>query len=402
MSSLHVLLPATAPTDQTAFVHAVTSDGRSVVRHGTAAAALLPAAAGAGSETVAVVPAERLSWHQVTLPQGTGARSPRLRAVLEGLLEERLLDEPDTLHLALGPAADADGRHWVAACDRAWLRACLQQLEAAGRPVSRVVPEFAPEGDPVLVATGDPEQPRLACASREGVLTLPLVATARSLLPGLPDDTPVVAEPAVAALAEQWLGGTPRLQQPADRLLASAATGWDLAQSEFSRSGRALLAKRASAAWAQAWRAPRWRAARWALGVLLAAQVVGLNAWAWKERSTLAAKREATRTLLTQTFPTIRAVVDPMVQMEREVAGLRQRTGASSGRDLETLLGALAQAAPAGRSASGLEYTGTELRVRGLAASAAEAQAIDQGLRPLGYAAAIQGDVLVVRQELQP
>lgn len=402
MSSLHLLLPPEPATEQSEYVHVLSPDGRQVVRHGLAAASLLPRPSGPGSETVAVVPADQLSWHLLALPPGTSARSPRLRAVLEGLLEERLLDEPEQLHFALGPRTDADGRHWVAVCDRGWLRAHLQSLDRQGLPVSRVVPELAPEGEPLLVASGDPQRPRLALASADGVVVLPLQADVLAQLPGLPAQATLVAEPAVAALAEQCLQRTPVLQQLHARLLASAATSWDLAQAEFASHGRARVFKRLSALWAAWWRGPQWRPARWAAGVLVLAQLAGLNAWAWKERNALTAKREAARSLLTSTFPNVRAVVDAPVQMEREVAALRQRTGASSGGDLESLLGALAQVTPPGRSASAVEYTGTELRVRGLAAAPADATPILEALRPLGYAGALQGDTLVVRPETQP
>jgi general secretion pathway protein L len=76
----------------------------------------------------------------------------------------------------------------------------------------------------------------------------------------------------------------------------------------------------------------------------------------------LAAKREAARGILTETFPNVRVVVDAPVQMEREVAALRQQTGGLSRRDLDALLGALATAVPAGRAATALDYNGSELR----------------------------------------
>lgn len=403
MSSLFVLLPRSAATAATEFEYLLSSDGRSVSAHANAPAALLPAPAGAGSETVLVVPATALSWQRVELPKGTGPRAPRLRAVLEGLLEDRLLDELDDLHFALEPGVAVEQPAWVAVCDRHRLRATLQALEAAGRPVARVVPEFAPEGDPVLYALGETDHAQLVCAGRQGVLTVPLSAASLALLPpNLPDTTPVVAEPAVAALAEQLLQHEPRLQPRAERLLAAAQTRWDLAQLEFESSGRKRAFKKLSTGWAELLRAPQWRPARWGAIALVLVQLVGLNAWAWKERNSLAAKREAGRTILTQTFPNIRAVVDPPQQMEREVAALRQVAGGISARDLEAMLGALATALPPGRSATGVEYSGSELRVRGLAGSQAEAQPLLMALRSRGYAGAVQGDVLVVRPEGQP
>ncbi|HYF17767.1 MAG TPA: type II secretion system protein GspL [Ramlibacter sp.] len=401
MSSLHVLLPTTPATPQTEFDYLVVGAGRDSALHATAAAALLPQPAGAGSEVVAIAPASALSWHRVELPKGTGPRSPRLRQVLEGLLEEHLLDEPDTLHFALQPGA-AGGPVWVAVCDRGWLRSVLQVLETAGRPVTRIVPEFAPEGEPVLYALGDPEDARLVCAGRDGVFTLPLAAASVPLLPALPQDTIVVAEPAVAAQAEQVLQHTPELLPASDRLARAARTGWDLAQFEFASTGRARAFKKLSGGWAQVLAAPQWRPARWGAVLLVLVQLVGLNAWAWRERTALDAKRDSARSILTQTFPNVRAVVDPPVQMEREVAALRQVTGGASGRDLETMLGALAAAAPAGRMATGVEFNGTELRVRGIAGNDAEAQALQQALRGQGYSASLQGDVLVLRPETQP
>lgn len=402
MSSLYVLLPATPVTAQTELEYAIAGSGRAATMPAPAQPALLPAPSGAGSELVLIAPASELSWHRVELPKGLGPRSPKLRAVLEGLLEDRLLDEPENLHFALEPRAQAGGPVWVAVCDRAWLRSAMQTLEAAGRPVSRIVPEFAPEGDPALYALGEAEHARLVCASREGVYSLPLTTASLALLPSLPDTTPVVAEPAVAVVAEQVLQHAPLLQQPAERLQLAGRTSWDLAQFEFASSGRDRAFKKLSTGWAGFLRAPQWRPARWGAVLLVLVQLIGLNAWAWRERSALATKREASRGLLTQTFPNVRAVVDAPVQMEREVAALRQATGAASGRDLETVLGVIAASAPPGRTATAIEYTGSEVRVRGLAANEAQAQPLLQALRGQGYAANLQGDVLVVRPEAQP
>lgn len=401
MSALIVLLPSQAVTASTEFEYALTKDGSTVESHGSAQGALLPMPARAGAEVVAVVPAALLSWHRVELPKGTTARSPRLRAVLEGLLEDQLLDEPEALHFALQPHARGTGALWVATCDRAWLRQALQALEAAERPAARIVPEFAPEGPPTLYATGDPQQPVLVLAGDQGVMALPLSAQAVSLLPQLPDDTPCAAEPAVAALAEQVLQRRPVLQHAAERWLQSARSDWDLAQFEFSSSGRARAFKRLGTAWADLLAAPQWRPARWGALLLVAVNLLGLNAWAWRERSALEEKRDAVRRILTQTFPQVKVVVDAPVQMERQVADLRQATGAASGRDLETLLGALATAAPPERSINAVEFANGELRVKGLALGPEETQALGRTLKAQGLSAQQQGEALVIAPESQ-
>jgi general secretion pathway protein L len=253
-----------------------------------------------------------------------------------------------------------------------------------------------------LYAIGDPQQPLLVLASSDGVTALPLTAQALPLLPALPEDTPCVAEPAVAQLAERVLHHPPVLQHPAERWLRSARSAWDLAQFDFSSSGRARTLKRLGTVWADLLAAPQWRPARWAALLLVAINLIGLNAWAWRERSALDEKRDAVRSVLTQTFPQVKLVVDAPLQMEKEVAALRQATGASSGRDLEPMLGALSSATPAQRSVSAVEFANGELRVQGLALQPPELQSTASALRSQGYSAASQGDTLSITTETLP
>jgi len=399
MSALIVLLPHNPASAQAEFEYALTIDGVSVESHGSVQAALLPAPARAGAEVVAVVPAGMLSWHRVELPKGTSPGSPRLRTVLEGLLEDQLLDEPESLHFALQPHVRPGAPLWVAVCDRAWLQRAAQVLDEAGRTVSRIVPEFSPQGETVLYALGDPQQqPLLVAAGSEGISVLPLASQSLALLPALPQDVPCISEPLVAELAQQVLQRPPGLQQAPQRWLQAAQSDWDLAQFDFSSSGRARALKKLGTAWADLLAAPQWRPARWGAVLLVALNVIGLNAWAWRERSALEDKREDVRKTLTQTFPQVKVVVDAPVQMEREVAALRQLTGATSGRDLEAMLGALSGASPPQRPVSALEFANGELRLKGLAYSADEARNVAGTLRGQGLSAVLQGETLVVTQ----
>ena len=391
MSALIVFLPPQATGASAEFNYAVTADGSSLESHGSAQAALLPLPGRAGAEVVAVVPAAMLSWHRLELPKGATAASPRLRAVLEGLLEDQLLDEPEALHFALPPQARPAVPLWIAACNREWLRSALAILEAAEHPVTRIVPEFAPDGEAVLYAMGDPQHPQMVVAGSEGVLMLPLSAQAMALLPALPESTRLVAEPAVAALAEQILHRQPLLQQAPQRWVQASQSPWDLAQLEFSSSGRTRVMKKLGTAWSDLVAAPQWRAARWGTLLLVAVNLLGLNAWALRERSVLAHQREAIGRTLTQTFPQVKVVVDAPLQMEKEVAALRQATGAVSGRDLEAMLGALAKSLPSPRSATGLEFNAGELRVKGLAVAPEDIDTLTSGLKGQGYAVVIAG-----------
>jgi general secretion pathway protein L len=206
----------------------------------------------------------------------------------------------------------------------------------------------------------------------------------------------------VAALAQQVLQRQPALQQAPQRWVQSAQSAWDLAQFEFASSGRARAIKKLGTAWADVLAAPQWRPARWGALLLVVANLVGLNAWAWRERSALDAKREAVRGTLTQTFPNVKVVVDAPAQMEREVAALRQLTGATSGRDLEAMLAALGTSVAPQRPLSSLDYSSGELRVKGLALTPGDAKGAAAALKSRGYSSVLQGDTLVVRQETTP
>lgn len=399
MSSLIVSLPLEPATGATEWAYALTPDGRTLADHGKSPAALLPMPRGAGAEVVALVPVQAIAWHRVDLPKGMTPGTPRLRAALEGLLEERLLDDTEAVHLALAPDARAGAPAWVAACDRQWLRNAVRLLEAAGRPATRIVPEFAPEGALALVVMGDAEQPVAVASSDGGVLVLPLTAAALPLLPVLPEDAQRLAEPAVAEVAEQLLNAKVALQQAPQRWLQAARTRWDLAQFDLASSSRARTLKKLATGWGEVLHGAPWRPARWAAAVLVAANLLGLNAWAWKERAALDAKREAVRQTLTETFPQIKVIVDAPVQMEREVATLRQQTGVASPRDLDALLGALAAALPADVAPTALEYAAGDLRAMGLALEPDELRSVATRLKTVGYTLTSQGPALVVSPE---
>lgn len=399
MSTLLVSLPREPATSATQWAYALTPDGRAVSDHGEAPAALLPLPTGAGAETVAVVPVQALAWHRVDLPKGIAPGTPRMRSALEGLLEEQLLDDTEAVHFALQPDARGGEPAWIATCDRSWLRIALQVLEAAGRPVSRIVPEFAPEGSPAVVVLGDPEQPVVVSSSVDGVLALPLNAAALSLLPPLAEDAPRIAEPSVSGPAEQVLQHEVQLQTGPQRWVQSARSTWDLAQFEFASSSRARALKKLATGWSEILHGAPWRPARWAAVLLVAVNVLGLNAAAWKERSSLEDKQAAIRKTLTDTFPGVKVVVDAPLQMEREVAALRQETGVGSSRDLDAMLGALARALPPGRTPSSIEYAGGQLRAAGLALPPDQFRGIAAQLKSLGYASTLQGDVVVLAAE---
>lgn len=412
MSTLIFKLPPGLPSSVAALVVVQVADGSASPQALDAPLGVLPDDPGA--ERVAMVPVQRLSWHQVELPAGTldkgffhDGGSPRLRSVVEGLLEDRVLDDTALLHFAMAPNARTGAPTWVAVCDKIWLRAWLIALEQAGRSVTRVVPEFAPPDEPTaglqLSALGSTDDPQLVCAGPMGVTPLPLnAATLQWLLQPAPEATTDApppqwwAEPSVAQVAEQLAGQTITLQTEAERAALAAQSPWDLAQFEFSASRQARSRKRWSSLWELLLRAPEWRAVRWSAVALIVVQVVGLQAWSWKEQNAHAAKRSAIAAVLTTTFPDTKVVVDAPVQMARSVAALQRQSGAATGADLETILNQFGAMAPANTAPAAIEFIANEVRVAGLDSNAPEFAGIVANLQTQGYTARWDGATLII------
>jgi len=410
MATLILTLPRTGLQAGSVVDYVLSPDGLAVGTASSAPLALLPSAGtGRVTETLLLVDTAQLSWHRVQLPKGAAGNSARLRSVLEGLLEERLLDDPVTLHYALAPDAAKDASTWVAVCDKAWLQNGLQALEAAGITVARIVPELVPDapadadqdaaptsGAGSLYAIDNAGQPLLLHANASGVTPWPLQASTVALLQW-PHDAPLRAEPAVAALAEQLFGRSVQMQSRAERALAACQIDWDLAQLGLVSNQRSRNLKRLGTVATALLRAPRWRAARWSLLALLCINLLGLNLRAEAERAALQAQRKAIDAVLTDTFPATQVVVDAPVQMQRAVAALQQTAGALGTQDFETLLAAWAQAAPTAPAPSALDFANGELRLRGVALAADALTDATQTLRAQGIALSASGAQLTLR-----
>ncbi|MDD2919013.1 type II secretion system protein GspL [Rhodoferax sp.] len=410
MTSLIIALPNASADASAQYDYVLTADGSAPASYASVPLALLPLPTERQTEVVVLLPMSALSWHQVQLPKGSLARglmaergASRLRAILEGLLEERLLDDPAQLHLALQPQPVAEAPIWVAACDKTWLGAHLQALAQAGLAAHRIVPEFTPEAlAHTLYVLGDEQHPMLLGAN---LVLCPLSAAAVAWLgdaPAQADLPEVVAEPAAAALAESLFKRPVALQPRPQRLLQAAQTPWDLAQFELVNANRDRAWARLAQGSKNLLRSPQWRAARLALVALVLVNFVALNAWAWREQAALQAKRQAVRAVLTQTFPKIPVVVDAPLQMAREVAVLQRASGAASEADLEAMLSILAAVLPATQTFTAIDYTAQELRATAPAVDDTEQARVALALRQQGLAAAWEGAQWAVRAEATP
>ncbi len=340
----------------TEYPFATSPDGLALETQGQCAASLLPKA----TTVIAVLSDADVSWHRITLPRAPGAR---LRAALDGVLEEALLEDADDVHLALAPAALPGQPTWVAAVSRRWLRAELAALEKAEVFVDRVVPMAWPDDPPIghfaetpMDASGPNGMAHgvaLNWAHADGVASVRLQGgLARALVPHpAPPETRWSATPGAVAAAEAWVGAPVRVMQPAQRLLQAGRSLWNLRQFELARRTRG---GRALADSARRFFSREWAPVRFGLAALVLAQIIGLNLWAWHQRSAIEARQAALRDLVKATYPNVSPLDvqrDAEAVMQRESQALRTLAGKPGDTDLEPMLQAAASAWPADRPA---------------------------------------------------
>jgi len=375
-----------APSRRREYAYATSDDGIELDAHGDAAASLLPKR----SVVIAVVREADVAWHRITLPKAPAAR---LRAAIVGVIEEALLDDADKVHLAVAPLAVAGQPTWVAAVDKAWLADELAALEKAGVFVDRVVPMAWPDDPPAghfhapAEGVGSAQSVVLTWASVDGVANVRLDGgLARALVPQPPPPaTRWTAEPMAAAAAEQWLGAPVNVMPTEHRLLQAGRSLWNLRQFDLARKTRGA---RAIGDWARQMMSPAWRPVRVGLACLIAAQIVGLNVWAWHQKSAVESRRAAIQALVKKTFPRVGEADiqrDPAAVMLRETQALRTLAGKAGDGDLEPMLQAAAAAWPGERPpVENLRYEGGKLTLSAVGWSDAQIEQFRSVLRPAG------------------
>jgi general secretion pathway protein L len=323
-----------------------------------------------------VLPAARVLFARLKLPR-VGAAT--LRELLPFAVEDRLLADPSHIHAVAGPI-DARGETLVAVIDREWLRGMLEPLRAAGLRPSRAWCESALLGGP-----GGEWQ--LVLGTARGLLVDDLgagVAFDRGAPGGLPlalrialDEASERGErPGLIRVHTEGDAPRPDLERWAAEAGVRMEPGsrWEtLARGEPARGAIDLLAPelRSRAANLAAVRIPR-------AAVVLALSIVvvqfaldGAQAWRLaRERAGLAARAES---IFRSAFPEAKAVVDPRLQMQRNLAELRRSRGLAAGDDFLAQLTHAARAS--GARAHSIEYANGRLDIRPARAAASIAEA---------------------------
>jgi general secretion pathway protein L len=158
-------------------------------RAGRSALALLPRA----TSTVLMVAARDLLMMPATLPP---LRGPKLRQALPNIVEDQLIQDPQTCHIAVDSQAAAGGRQVLAIIDRGWFRFIYEAFSAAGHrslravPVTRCLPEATlPAMQAGVAETVSAAEPAMADAGASLRDTAPVASAADAA----PEVVPMVA-----------------------------------------------------------------------------------------------------------------------------------------------------------------------------------------------------------------
>ncbi len=372
------------------------------LRHDVCTLSLLPAA----QEVVLVLPTGRCAWHRVQLPKAPIAR---MRAALDGVLEDQLLDDLSQTHLALmnvqpdglstapgvgranQPASNLGTSRWVVACDKQWLLGHVRAVQKQRR-INQITTPKAPSANAWAHVYGDEQHPQVAFCDAAGSWTLPLTdAVQCKLLPNA-ESFAISAEPHLVSATESLVDRHVALRSWFDNLAACGQTGHlsagNVAQFDLGEVTASGWGQRARQLGAELVMAPRWRALRFGFLALVAVNVFGVQALAFQQHRVLAAKRQAINDLLKQTFPAVQVVVDAPAQMQRQLDVLRQARGALGPADLEALLGAWALATPLPATPAdtpfGYAYANQQLKISGVKVSPESMGRLEAQLKSVG------------------
>ncbi len=357
---LRILVPpADRPGTDTPWSWSLSDARGGALREGTTPLADVPRA-----DTVeAVLPVSRVLFARLRLPKvGTAT----LRELLPFAVEDRLLADPAQIHAVPG-GTNAAGETLVAVVDREWLAAAVDSLAGAG-----LVPSHAWCESALLPAAGD-EWHALLGQSRsflvegdghavafdrpsgsEPPLAVRIAIDEAAARGARPTRLRVLAEPGVAPpLAAAWserLGLEVSATDGRPGLGAAAAPqAIDLLAGDFSR------------------RPPGWTSLRiprlaWGLAAAIAVLQLGVTVADWwrleRERRTLEAEREA---IFRSAFPEAKTVVDPALQMRRNLAELQHARGRAASSDFLALATSAARNDPS--PAKRITYAGGRLEI---------------------------------------
>lgn len=359
---LRIFLPANDRAEAATAMPWMLFDARGqLLREGAAPLDDMPRA----EEVELALPASRVLFARLKLPRVNAAT---IRELLPYAVEDRLLADPSHIHAVAG-ATGANGETVVAVIDRQWLQGMLDALAGAGLRPARAWCESA------LLAGGQGDW-NLVLGDARGMLVDDVgvsVTFDRERGAGFPLALRIALDEASARgerpgnIRVHTEGDTP----PPDLARWSAEAGvalqpgtrWEVLARAEPAGGAINLLTHDFAARGERFAALRVPRAALVLAAAIAAlQVAFVGAQTWRlasKRARIGARRDA---IFRAAFPEAKVVVDPDLQMARNLGELRRSRGLAAADDFLASLTRAARESDA--PVRSVEYAHGRLEVR--------------------------------------
>lgn len=383
MSILRIYFPAHWQDSATPCPWALCDASGAVLEQGNAPLAALPKATAA----VAIIAAQRLSCLEVPAPAQSRRR---WEAALPFIAEEYTLTDPEENHV-VPSAPGKEGTRTLYIVDKRWLHALISACHTAGIHLRQAIPEMLL---PDLSENGW----TMVWNGRDG-----FVRTAQQA--GIAIDLPPVGQPpaALQLCLESSGHAAPSLLQvrysgemqntalpdwPGFPVKLVRGEDWDWKRARLDPALPNLLWGEFAPRARLAEHFPKLRPALLILTLALLIEAAGTNLeWALLTAEKNRLNQEMAR-IFRQAFGESSNVVNPMLQMQRNLAALHHAAGLPDDSDFLPLLDSAAPslaALPAG-SVTGLHYESGRLDLDLRLAGTGELQALQRRLLSLGFA----------------
>ncbi|MBL8516617.1 MAG: hypothetical protein JNM76_06580 [Betaproteobacteria bacterium] len=328
-----------------------------LLREGTSA----PTEAPKGERVTVTIPANRVLFTELKLPPVSAAR---LATLLPFAIEDKLMSDPVTI-LALAGPASASGERTVAVVDKPWLLQSLSALKAVGLNPDAVVPQSE-----LVPRTAGAWSALLPPGGREGVLvredgfalafdvssdpTPPLAVVLAVKEAGDKAPKSILA---LAASEAEVSGWSAALNLPvtwrAPALRVDQKSSFDFLDHDALR----IFAKRSD--WETLW--PVFKPAAVVAGLIVLFHFASLGVSVWQLNRQDAAVRKEMVATFQSAFPDAKAIVDPALQMSRNLADLRRERGQATDPVVPGLAAMQGWARAAGGEVRRVQFDGRKL-----------------------------------------
>jgi general secretion pathway protein L len=298
-------------------------------------------------DMVVLVPIAALSWHCLDMPPYMHKLETRMRLVVQSLLEQKVLDDAATLHMALQADWRTQTRVWICVCDKEWILAHIQMLESVGVRIQRIVPELVPAADDTLMVQvwDEPDGEAVWFCSKHGGVwnggtldELPPLEHIKTWSSSGTHGIQVESTPPMLDKARAVFGPEVKVMSSVSQWSRAIGSSWDMGQFDLARYTKRRSWSNADSRFTQSM--------LWGVCLIVLMQLVAVNIWSWRTQAHWKQQQSQITAVVREVFPEIPVILDPVKQMEKGVDQLALSHQRLARNEFFTLLAGLTSVSP--------------------------------------------------------